>query len=232
MAAARASCARNASASLAAVRPGAAPLLTLGRMRRMHQRNHSWGGLQSLAQDGEHADEPGKESPQISPSSPPEVHWFEAGDDAMGGSMNMREQGAPAEPPMQHTIMMLSGSRPRLARVPSRTRRVPLPVTRILLPVTLILLPATVCFCARPLFYSPRPIFYSPCPYFTRAGGTRRRVTRTRASAGRLFLPRRRRGGKPHVYAVALPSSSRPQGVVGPIGSAHARGRAREGCAR
>jgi len=77
---------------------------------RVHQRNHSWGGLQSLSyEEGEHADGSPKESPQISPSSP-QVKWLEA-DDELLGMMNMREQSAQktAEPHIRHTIMMLSG---------------------------------------------------------------------------------------------------------------------------
>lgn len=78
---------------------------------RVHQRNHSWGGLQSLShEEAEHADGSPKESPQISPSSP-QVKWLEADDELLGMMMNMREQSAQktAEPHIRHTIMMLSG---------------------------------------------------------------------------------------------------------------------------
>ena len=86
------------------------------RLSRMHQRNHSWGGLQSQAQVGEaeEVEDIAHQSPLLtahhSPSSPPELHWFEA-DDEMGGIVNMHEQITPKgadAPPLYHTIMMVS----------------------------------------------------------------------------------------------------------------------------
>jgi len=85
------------------------------RNLRMHQRNHSWGGLQSMAHDQQLDDAEAmssalsKESPllasHISPSSPPELHWFEA-NETMGGVMNiMSPKGG--EEPLIHSIMMV-----------------------------------------------------------------------------------------------------------------------------
>lgn len=86
------------------------------RNLRMHQRNHSWGGggLQSLAHDQqpEDGEDLSKEScsslaSHPSPSSPPELHWFEA-DTAMGGIMNMREPATPKpDEILHHSIMMV-----------------------------------------------------------------------------------------------------------------------------
>ena len=86
------------------------------RSSRMHQRNHSWGGLQSQAHVGqaEEVEDIAHQSPLLTahhpPSSPPELHWFQA-DNEMGGFVNMHEQITPKgadAPPLYHTIMMVS----------------------------------------------------------------------------------------------------------------------------